>query len=128
MKKYIKSAGLQPVKLRKYHIIDLDCDIEVEETTRKEILSYLDEYLENLEYGYDMSDFAFHILYTNGNTVSIVDNDYTDAHQIRRQNILSMVYDNPSTSMTFGPYSINEYGVVTPSTQMSIDPNIVEVK
>ena len=74
-----------------------------------------------------MSDFAFHILYTNGNTVSIVDND-ANARQIRRQNILSMVYDNPSTSMTFGPYAINEYGVVTPSDKMSIDPNIVEVK
>lgn len=124
MKRYV----LQPRKVKTYLIKDLDCEIIVEETTRKEILSYLDEYLENLEDGYDMSDFAFHILYTNGNAVSIVDNDDTDAHQIRRQNILSMVYDNPSTSMTFGPYSINEYGVVTPSTEMSIDPNIVEVK
>ena len=126
MKRYV-SAGLQPVKVHKYHIIDLDCEIIVEETTRKEILSYLDEYLENLEYGYDMSDFAFHILYTNGKAISIVDNDDTDAHQIRRQNILSMVYDNPSTSMTFGPYAINEYGVVTPSDKMYIDPNIEEV-
>jgi len=120
MKRYVN----QPYKRKTYHIKDLDCDMLVEETTRKEILSYLDEYLENLGYGYDMSDFAFHILYTDGNAVSIVDNDDTDAYKIKRQNIQSIVYDNPSTSMTFGPYSINEYGVVTPSTEMYIDENI----
>lgn len=119
MKRY-----LQPVKRKTYLIKDLACEVLVEETTRKEILSYLDEYLENLEAGYDMSDFAFHILYSNGNALSIVDNDDTDARLIKRQNIVSMVFDNPSTSMTFGPYSINDSGVVTPSTEMYIDDNI----
>lgn len=120
MKRYIN----QPVKRKIYLIEDLNCEIIVEETTRKEILSYLDEYIENIEAGYDMSDFAFHVLYTDGTAVSIVDNDDTDAYQLRRQNIVSMVYDNPNTSMTFGPYAINGSGVVTPSYEMYIDDNI----
>lgn len=124
MKRYIKCYKLQPVKVKKYHIIDLDVDIIVEETTRKEILSYLDEYLDNLESGYDMSDYAFYILYSNGDSVSIVENDYNDTYKIKRQNIVSMVFDNPETSMTFGPYSINDSGVVTPSFEMEIDDNI----
>jgi hypothetical protein len=123
MKRYVN----QKVKTKIYLIKDIDCEIIVEETTRKELLSYLDEYIENLESGFDMSDFAFHILYNTGDTVSIVDNDY-DGQPIRRQNILSMVYDNPSTSITYGAYAINAYGVVTPSVNMEIDENIEEVK
>jgi hypothetical protein len=42
MKRYV-FAKLQPFKIRKYHIIDLDCDIEVEEVTRKEILGWLND-------------------------------------------------------------------------------------
>lgn len=123
MKRYVN----QKVKTKIYLIKDIDCELIVEETTRKELLSYLDEYLENLESGFDMSDFAFHILYNTGDTISIVDNDY-DGQPIRRQNILSMVYDNPNTSVTYGSYTINAYGVVTPSTNMEIDDNIEEVK
>ena len=37
-----------------------------------------------------------------------------------------MVYDNPSTSVTYGLYAINAYGVVTPSANMEIDENIEE--
>ena len=123
MKRYVN----QKVKTKIYLIKDIDCELIVEETTRKELLSYLDEYIENLESGFDMSDFAFHILYNTGDTVSIVDTDY-DGQPIRRQNILSMVYDNPSTSVTYGSYAINAYGVVTPSANMEIDDNIEEVK
>lgn len=123
MKRYVR----QKVKTKIYLIKDIDEEVIVEETTRKELLSYLDEYLENLESGFDMSDFAFHILYNTGDTVSIVDTDY-DGQPIRRQNILSMVYYNPSTSITYGPYAINAYGVVTPSVNMEIDDNIEEVK
>ena len=123
MKGYVR----QKVKTKIYLIKDIDEEVIVEETTRKELLSYLDEYLENLESGFDMSDFAFHILYNTGDTVSIVDTDY-DGQPIRRQNILSMGYYNPSTSITYGPYAINAYGVVTPSVNMEIDDNIEEVK
>ena len=123
MKRYVR----QKVKTKIYRIKDEDFELIVEETTRKELLSYLDEYLENLESGFDMSDFAFHILYNTGDTVSIIDTDY-DGQPIRRQNILSMVYDNPCTSITYGPYAINAYGVVTPSVNMEIDDNIEEVK
>ena len=123
MKRYVR----QQVKRKIYRIKDEDFELIVEETTRKELLSYLDEYLENLESGFDMSDFAFHILYNTGDTVSIIDTDY-DGQPIRRQNILSMVYDNPNTSITYGPYAINAYGVVTPSANMKIDDNIEEVK
>ena len=72
MKRYVN----QKVKRKIYLIKDMDCELIVEETTRKELLSYLDEYLENLESGFDMSDFAFHILYNTGDTVSIIDTDY----------------------------------------------------
>lgn len=124
MKRYF----LQPRKVKTYLIKDLDCELVVEETTRKEILSYIDEYVENLELGNDMSDYAFHILYSDGSSISIVDNDYIDTYKVKRQNIISAVFDNPCTSMVFGPYAINAYGVVTPSVNMEIDENIEEVK
>ena len=123
MKRYVP----QPIKRKTYHIIDLDIDIVVEETTRKEIFSWLDEYLENFQYSwFNPSDDVFHILYSDGSSDSI-DQNY-DGHHVRKQNIISMVYDNASTSIVFGPYEINYYGVVTPAFETDIDPNIVEVK
>lgn len=127
MKRYV-SAGQQPYKIRKYHIIDLDCDIEVEETTRKDVLGWLDDFIENLQYDwYVNSDDAFMILYANGQEEYISQDTY-DGHPIRRIGIVSMVYSNPEDYVVFGPYSINDCGVVTTSTYMDIDPNIVEVK
>ena len=38
--------------IRTFLIKDIDYKIVVEPSTRKEILSYLDEYLENLEYDF----------------------------------------------------------------------------
>ena len=128
MKRYIKTAGLQPVKNRKYHIIDLDQDIFVEETTRKEVLSWLDEFLENLQYDwYQDDDTSFAILYADGSSDFISQSDY-NGHRIKRTGILSMVYSNPEDCIVFGPYEINQYGVITPSTEMRTDPNIEEVK
>ena len=122
MKRYVQ----QPYKHKTYHIIDIDTDIIVEETTRKEVFSYIDEYLENLQYDwFDPSDDAFHILYSDG-TYDDIDQNY-DGHRIRKQNIVSMVYDNPCTSIVYGPYEINYYGVVTPSTVTDIDESNIEL-
>ena len=79
------------MKSRHFLITDIDEKMIVEETTRKDILGYIDEHLEN------------------------------------RINILSIVVDNPCTSITYGNYRINQYGVVNPSSEMKIDNNIIEV-
>lgn len=128
MKRYVP----QPYTRRKFLIQDIDAMCYVEETTRKEVFSYLDNYLEVLEDAkerpdiYQGEDESFAILYSNGLS-EFITQDY-DGHPIRRIGIVSMVYSNSEDSIVFGPYSINEYGVVTPSDEMSIDPNIVEVE
>ncbi len=127
MKRLVSAYKLQPYKRKTYHINDIDCDIIVEETTRKEVFSYIDVYLENFAYDwFDASDEAFHILYSDG-SYDDIDINY-DGHKIRKTNIVSMVYDNPGTSIVFGPYEINQYGVVTPSTETIIDENVTLVK
>lgn len=45
------------VKSRCFLITDIDTKMIVEETTRKDIIGYIDEHLENIEYGNDMSDY-----------------------------------------------------------------------
>lgn len=114
------------MKSRYFLITDIDEKMIVEETTRKDIIGYIDEHLENIEYGNDMSDYAFRILYKDGSTDVVSGNDY-DGHKIKRINILSIVVDNPCTSITYGNYMINQYGVVNPSSEMEIDNNIIEV-
>ena len=94
------------MKSRHFLITDIDEKMIVEETTRKDILGYIDEHLENIEYGNDMSDYAFRILYKDGSTDEVSGNDY-DGHKIKRINILSIVVDNPCTSITYGNYRIN---------------------
>lgn len=126
MKRYIKCYKLQPIKVKQYHIIDLDCDIIVEETTRKEVLGWLNDFIENLQYDWFVSDDAYMILYSNGEEEYISQDNY-DGHHIRKTGILSMVYSNSEGCVTFGPYAINDAGVVTTSSYMDIDPNIVEV-
>lgn len=111
---------------KKYLIKDIDCIALVEFLPRKEMLGFIDEHIENIEYGFDMEDFAFSILYKDGTEDSVVGNDY-DGHKIKRQNIESIIIDNPETTMIFGNYSINEYGVVTPSFEIDIDENIKEI-
>ena len=114
------------MKTKTFLIKDIDCEMLVEETTRKEILDYMEEYIENLSYDwFDGSDSGFSILYKDGSSDS-VGVDY-DGHKIRKINIQSIVYDNPCSSMVFGHYSINEYGVVSPDFETMIDSNIEEV-
>lgn len=100
------------MKVKKYWIEDIEMNIIVEETTRKNILGFLSDYIDNFGYDfYDPSDESFVILYKDG-SIDFIDEGY-DGHKIRKQNILSMVYTNPETCMTFGNYEVNEYGVVT---------------
>ena len=113
--------------IRTFLIQDIDCKIIVELTTRKNILSYLDEYLENIGYDFfDPCDDNFVILYKNG-SLDYINSDY-DGHKIKRQHIASMVYTSAYSDMVFGNFELNEYGVVIPSFEEIIaDNNIVEL-
>ena len=114
------------MKTRTFLVKDIDCEMIIEETTRKEVLDWMDDYIENSVYDwFDGSDNAFLILYKDGTTDFI--NEEYDGHKVRKTNIASIVYDNCCTSIVFGNYEINEYGVVTPSFEMAIaTDNIIE--
>ena len=117
------------IKTRHFRIIDIDCESIVEIVkTQKEALSWMDEYIENLEYDwFDASDDSFEILYKDG-TQDYIGEDY-DGHKIRRNNIASIVYNNACTAIVYGGFSINEYGVVTASGGIEIaNENIEEVE
>lgn len=100
--------------------MDVDCDSIVESvSTQKEFFSYVDEYLYNLQYDwFGGSDDTFEILYKDGSRDYI--NEEYDGHKIRRNNIISMVYNNACTAIVYGGFSINEYGVVTTSETVNI--------
>ena len=89
--------------IRTFLIKDIDYKIVVEPSTRKEILSYLDEYL---EYDFfDPSDDSFAILYKDGSE-DYINADY-DSHKIRRQHIASMVYTNSYSDIVYGNFEMN---------------------
>lgn len=113
--------------IRTFLIKDINYRIIVEPTTRKNILSYLDEYLENLGYDFfDPSDDCFAILYMDG-SVDYINEDY-DGHKIKRQHIASMVYTSSYSDMVYGKFEMNPYGVVYPAFKEQIDDtNIVEL-
>lgn len=115
-------------KDRRFLVKDIDTEILVEVVNRKEVFDWLDEYLENLPYDwFDGSDNCFHILYKDG-TYDYINEEY-DGHKIRKQNIVSIVYDNPCTSIVYGNFEVNEYGVVTTAFEEKIaDTNIVEIR
>lgn len=120
------SAASGVLRTKRFNIQDIDSNMIVEECTRKELLSWLDEYIDNTKYDwFDGSDQAFSILYNDG-SYDFINEEY-DGHHVKRTGIASIVYDNPSTSMVYGDYEINEYGVVTPAFSIEIHPNIVEV-
>ena len=116
------------IKNRVFKIEDIDCEITVEFTSKKkDIFDIVDEYIENLPYEwFDPADDSFAILYKDG-TYDFIDQCY-DGHKIRKQNVLSIVNNNPGTYFVYGPFEINEYGVVTPAAETIIaDHNIKEV-
>ena len=122
---------------RYFFINDIQTTSIVEFETRKELLSYLDCYLYNHEMvkeiennggfsNIDLMDESYAILYKDG-TIDIIDEEY-DGHKVKRQNIVSIVYTNASTSIVYGPFEINEYGIVTVSDKIIIDnTNLVEI-
>ena len=114
-------------KDRNFLIVDIDCITTVEIMSRKEVLSWLDEYLDNLAYDwFDGSDDSYCILYKDGSSVTI--NEEYDGLKIKRTNIASIVYTNACTDIVYGNFEINEYGVVTPAFETRIaDHNIKEV-
>lgn len=114
-------------KVRRFLIQDIDCVMTIETTTRKELLSYLNGYLDIFGCQYhDPSLEVFRILYKDG-TFDYIDEEY-DGHKIKRQNIAAIVYDNPEDSIVFGNFEINDCGVVSPSFEEQIaDDNIVEI-
>lgn len=117
------------VKRRYFLIKDINEKVIIEVLDRqKDIFDYIDEYIENLAYEwFDPSDDSFEILYKDGNEDTI-NLDY-DGHKIKRKNIVSMVYNNTCTSIVYGNFEINEYGVVYPSVIEKIaSENIIEIK
>ncbi len=116
------------MKTRIFKIIDLDCDCIVEIShNQKEIFSWMDEYIENLQYDwFDGSDDTFEILYEDG-SCDYINQEY-NGHKIRKKNIVSLIYNNACTAMVYGGFSINEYGVVSVCDHINITPNnILEV-
>lgn len=113
---------------RIFKIVDIDCEIIIEVVNRqKDILDWLDNYIENFHYDFFATeDESFEIIYKNGET-DYISSDY-DGHRIKRNNILSMVYNNACTAMVYGGFEINEYGVVSAANDVKIaNENIIEV-
>ena len=113
---------------RHFMIQDINCISIVEIVNKtKDIFNWLDDYIENLHYEwFESSDESFSILYKDG-TQDYIDENY-DGHKIKKQNIQSMIYNNPCTSMVYGTFEINEYGVVTTSVIEKIsNVNIKEI-
>ena len=113
---------------RHFMIQNINCISIVEIVSKtKDIFDWLDNYIENLRYEwFESSDESFSILYKDG-TQDYIDENY-DGHKIKKQNIQSMIYNNPCTSMVYGTFEINEYGVVTTSIIEKIsDVNIKEI-
>ena len=101
MRKEIKSVYVEDIKI----------DIEIM-TTAKDVLGWMEQYLDNFQYDwFDTTDESFFIVYKDGSTDSI--DSFYDGHKIRKQNIKSIVYNNPEDYIVYGDYEINEYGVVT---------------
>ena len=113
---------------RHFMIQDINCISIVEIVSKtKDIFDWLDNYIDNLRYDwFESSDESFSILYKDG-TQDYIDENY-DGHKIKKQNIQSMIYNNPCTSMVYGTFEINEYGVVTTSVIEKIsNVNIKEI-
>lgn len=116
--------------LREFLVVDVDVVIQVWEVSRKEIFANLEDYIDYLNYlpedQLDDGDDSFAILYRDGSE-DYITWDY-DGHRIKKYNIHSMVYSNPEDYLVYGPFAINEYGVVTTSEYEDIDDtNIVEI-
>lgn len=117
---------------RTFRIIDINSEIEIEYLSRKEMLSWLKEYSENvIEFSdckyCDFSGESYEILYDDG-TTDYIDEEY-DGHKIRKTHIVSIVNCNPCTYAVYGHFSMNEYGCCSASFVDEIsEENIEEIK
>lgn len=92
-----------------YNIEGTTIEVEIV-TTRKDVFDWLDQYIENLkDEWFDATDESFEIIYKDG-TSEFIDSSY-EGQKIRRNNIKSMLYNNPCDYIVYGEYEINEYGV-----------------
>lgn len=88
--------------------------------SRREVLSYLDEYLENLEMSNEGisidEDFIqgvhVEILYEDGKSLYIDCNYSREDGRIPRQHIKAIMYDGLEETMVYGDYTISETGAV----------------
>ena len=104
------------IRVKEYEINDMDgITSTVEEcSTQKEILNLLDEMLDNVNNGYDWNyefeNDSFYIEYNDG--TSYYAGEYEDLGTYRKKNIHRIIYTNACTTMVYGDYEVNEYGVV----------------
>lgn len=108
-----------------YNFID-EYIITIYQTTRKDLLGYVDEFIENLEYGHDMSDFSYQILYSTGDEVYLAQ-DWYEGEKIRRTHIVSIVGTNPEEDMVFGSFELSDEGRVYIASQEKISDNFIEI-
>lgn len=99
-------------QVSKFYPTNVGENIEVIETTRVNVLDYIDQIVEGIENNYDCSDMFGTILYKDGTYDFINESDY-DGHKIKRINIQSAMYDDGYAAYVFGKYEVNEYGSVT---------------
>ena len=109
---------------REFIIPSINCTSVVEFDTRKNLLDYMECFIENLKQGFKPEEY-YDILYSDG-TEDRIDQEY-DGHKIRRQHIVSMVYNNVITSCVYGNFEINECGSVYPAIQTIISEKLKEV-
>ena len=109
---------------REFIISSINCTSVVEFDTRKNLLDYLQCFIENLKQGFKPEEY-YDILYSDG-TEDRIDQEY-DGHIIRRQHIVSMVYNNEITSCVYGNFEINEWGSVYPAIQTIISEKLREI-
>lgn len=112
--------------IRTFRTKDTKCIITIEVETRRNLLDFLIQYLENREFEWfvDTVD-TFKILYKDGSS-DYISSEY-DGHHIKMINIKSIVWDNGETYVVYGNFSINDYGVVDVADGIQIDSNIEEV-
>lgn len=101
-----------------YHIEDVDCDIEVVETTRINVLDYIDQIIDNIKWNNeggcaDCSDMYGVILYKDGTYDFINNDDYDGKRKVRRIGIEAAMYEDGYGTYVFGNYEVNDCGVVT---------------
>lgn len=118
------------MKKRYFLIEDIDCPTIVEVAkTQKEIFEIMDELIENNKEYNTLKDECFTILYKDG-TELVVNEEYDD-FKVKKKNIKSIVYNNAETTVVYGFFKMNEFGVITPTCEeMDIiaDENIREIK